>query len=450
MDKNNGKMVRDLTTGSVVKQLLVFAFPLFASNLLQAVYNVVDMVVVGRVIGGAGMSAVSIGGEILHLLTFLAMGFSSAGQVIISHHVGAGKMEEVKKTIGTMFTFLLITSLTLSVICFCLRGQILVWLNTPEESFDLTMDYTVTCIFGLVFIYGYNIVSAILRGMGDSRRPFVFVAVAAILNIILDIVFVAGFGMSAFGAALATVIGQGVSFVSSLIYLYIHRESFGFDFKRESFRMQRSSLIRLVSLGIPMAIQSAAVSISKIVLTSWINVFGVTMSAVGGIYSKLNTMFSVVSNSFTTAGSAMVGQCIGAKKYERVPKVMRTNLICMLIVTAVTGSVLYFASNTIFSLFTADAEVIANASVIIWPAIVNFLGATTRCSGFALINGSGKSKLNLCVALIDGMMARMGIAAILGFVLGMGCKGFWFGDAFAGFVPITIAMIFYFSGKWRK
>lgn len=402
------------------------------------------------VFGGAGMSAVSIGGELLHLLTFLAMGFSSAGQVIISQHVGAGRKEDVKKTIGTMFTVLLVTSILLSLICYLLREPILRLLNTPEESYSLTYDYAVTCILGLVFIYGYNVVSAILRGMGDSRRPFVFVAVAAVLNIILDIWFVAGLRMQAFGAALATVIGQGVSFVASLIYLYRHREAFGFDFRPESFRITGKALRQLLALGIPMAIQSAAVNISKIVLTSWINVFGVTMSAVGGLYSKLNTMFGVVSNSFVTAGSAMTGQCIGAEKYERVPKIMRTNFFVMLGITIVTGAALVFKQDAIFRFFTKDPAVLSSASIIVLPEIVNFLGATTRAAAFALINGSGNYRLNLCVAILDGMIARVGIAWLLGKVLSMGCLGYWYGDALAGFVPILIALCFYASGRWKS
>lgn len=449
-DENRNSMVTDLTSGSVVKQLLLFAFPLFASNMLQAIYNIVDMIVVGQVIGEAGMSAVSTGGEILHVLTFLAMGFSSAGQVIVAQQVGAGRMEEVKRTIGTMFTFLLSASVIMSIVCFGLRESILAWLNTPAESRDYTMDYAVTCIAGLFFIYGYNIVSAILRGMGDSKRPFVFVAIAAVLNIILDIVFVVFCGMEVFGAALATVIGQGVSFLVSLWYLYRHKESFGFDFKPESFLIKRSSLMRLVALGVPMAIQSAAVSISKIVLTAWVNSFGVTMSAVNGIYSKINTMLGVVSNSFTTAGSSMIGQNIGAGKFGRVPKIMRVNIISGMVIAAVLTGVMLLWPDAVFELFTNDRNVVGSASIVMWPAILNFFGAATRTAAFSLINGSGKSKLNLAVALIDGMIARVSIAALLGFALSLGCQGFWFGDAIAGFVPITISMVFYISGKWKE
>ncbi|MBQ4145259.1 MAG: polysaccharide biosynthesis C-terminal domain-containing protein, partial [Clostridia bacterium] len=262
-------MITDLTTGNVTKLLLKFAFPLFLSNALQAIYNIVDMIVVGQCMGGAGMSAVSIGGDILHLLSFIAMGFSSAGQVLISQDVGAKNFDRVRRTIGTMFTFLLIASILMSVVCFSIRYPLLSWLNTPAESFDYTMDYTVTCIVGLVFIYGYNIVSAILRGMGDSKRPFVFIAIAAIMNLILDIVFVAYLDMKAFGAALATVIGQAFSFIVSLIYLYKKRELFCFDFKLKSFAIEKNAFKRIVALGVPMAIQAAAINLSKIILMAW-------------------------------------------------------------------------------------------------------------------------------------------------------------------------------------
>lgn len=228
-------MRKDLTEGSVPKLLLTFAAPLFVSNALQAVYNIVDMIVVGQVIGGSGMSAVSTGGNILHLLTFVAMGFSGAGQVIIAREVGMRNNDAVKKTIGTLFTLLFAIALVISVGCYVFRDPLLQVVNTPAEAYQYTMDYTVICILGLIFIYGYNVVSAIMRGMGDSKRPFMFVAIAAIINIVLDIVFVAFMNMEVAGAAWATVIGQSFSFIFAMVYLYRHKEGFDFDFKMKSF-----------------------------------------------------------------------------------------------------------------------------------------------------------------------------------------------------------------------
>jgi Na+-driven multidrug efflux pump len=201
--------------------------------------------------------------------------------------VGEKRPEDIQKTIGTMFSFLLSVSAMIALVCFLLRESLLTWLNTPAAARAYAMDYLVTCVCGLVFIYGYNIVSAILRGMGDSRRPFLFIAIAALLNIVLDVWFVKYLGMQVFGAALATVIGQGVSFVASIIYLYRHRESFGLDFKLASFRIDGPAFKRLLALGIPMAIQSAAISFSKIILMAWINLFDVTYSALAGIFKRL-------------------------------------------------------------------------------------------------------------------------------------------------------------------
>ena len=443
-------MIRDMTEGPVVSQLLRFAFPLFISNALQAIYNLVDMVVVGNYIGATGMSAVSIGGDILHLLTFVAMGFSSAGQVIIARAVGSGRRDDIRKTIGTMFSFLLGASLVIALACYLLRFSVLRWLNTPAASEKFTMDYMITCICGLVFIYGYNIVSAILRGMGDSRRPFIFIAVAAILNTVLDIWFVKYVGLEVFGAALATVIGQGVSFIASLIYLYRRRESFGFDFRPASFRIDGKTLRGLMALGIPMAIQSAAISFSKIVLMSWINLFDVTYSALAGIFNKVNTMSGVISTSFTAAGSTMAGQNLAARKYGRVNRILITILSIGVGLATLAALVVALQPEAVYVIFTKDADVLGAAGVLTIPIILNFYGACTRCTSFSLINGSGQAKLNLAVAIIDGVISRIGLAYLLGFILKMDCFGFWMGDSLAGFMPLAIGTIFYLSGKWKE
>ena len=442
-------LVRDLTEGSITRLLLRFALPLLAANALQALYNLVDMVVVGQHIGGAGMSAVSVGGDLLHLITFVAMGFSSAGQVLIARDVGAGRLDRVSRTIGNLFVFLFSAAVLIGAACLIFRTKILQLVNTPDESFSLTMDYFVTCSCGLVFIYGYNCVSAILRGMGDSKRPFVFVAVAAVLNTVLDIIFVIPLEMGAFGAALATVIGQGTSFALSIVYLYKRREMFHFDFKPESFRPDGKTMGRLVGLGIPMSIQSMAVTLSKTILMSWINSEGMIYSALAGVYNKTGTMFGIVSNSFTTAGSSMIGQNLGAGKNERVPKILRVVLtIGMALATAMSVFLIFF-SEPFYEIFTTDREVLDAAGILTLPIILNLYGGATRTGGFALINGTGRSKLNLFVAIFDGVISRIGIAALMYFTWKMGALGCWYGDAIAGFMPFVIGGIFFLSGKWK-
>lgn len=443
-------MAKDLTEGSVLKLLLVFAMPLFVSNALQAIYNIVDMIVVGQVIGGTGMSAVSIGGNVLGILNFVVMGFAGAGQIIIARSVGQKDSEAVKKTIGTMFTLLLSAAILMSVICFFLRDWLLKLVNTPEESYAYTMDYTLVCMAGLVFIYGYNIVSAIMRGMGDSKRPFMFVAIASVINIILDIWFIAYLGMEVRGAALATVIGQAISFLYALWYFYRHKEEFGFDFKLKSFIPSADIMKKLCALGIPMAIQSAAITISMTVVAAWVNLFGVVSSACAGVLNKLNMLVGILSQSLTTAGGSMVGQNLGARKYKRIPRILLSASACTLVIVSIYITVLVAFPQWMVGLFTSDPVILASASIIILPSVLNSLGAVTRSFAFAIINGSGNSKLNLLVAIIDGMIARIAIAYLLGWKLGMGPQGFWLGDAIAGFVPFLIGFTYYISGKWRE
>ena len=443
-------MRKDLTEGSVPKLLLTFAAPLFVSNALQAVYNIVDMIVVGQVIGGSGMSAVSTGGNILHLLTFVAMGFSSAGQVIIAREVGMGNNDAVKKTIGTLFTLLFAIAVVISVGCYVFRDPLLQVVNTPAEAYQYTMDYTVICILGLIFIYGYNVVSAIMRGMGDSKRPFMFVAIAAVINILLDIVFVAFLNMEVAGAAWATVIGQSFSFIFAMVYLYRHKEGFDFDFQPKSFIPDGKAMEKIVALGVPMALQSAAISISQTVVAAWVNSFGLIASAIAGIIGKLNMMMGILSNSITTAAASMVGQNLGARKYDRIPKILAWGSGSALFLAVIAAVIVKMHPETIFGLFTSDAAVLAEASVIILPVILNFIGAATRCFAFGIINGSGNSKLNLCVAILDGMIARIGLAYLLGWVFAMGPKGFWLGDALAGFMPMVIGGTYYLLGGWRE
>ncbi|MCF0150336.1 MAG: MATE family efflux transporter, partial [Firmicutes bacterium] len=348
------------------------------------------------------------------------------------------------------FTLLLSMALGMSVICYFLRDTLLQLVNTPAEAYEYTMQYTVICIAGLVFIYGYNIVSAIMRGMGDSKRPFMFIAIAAVMNTVLDILFVAFLDMGVSGAALATVIGQSFSFLFALYYLYRHKESFGFDFRLESFKLHKQTVSKIFSLGIPMALQSAAVSISMTVVAAWVNSFGVVASAIAGIISKLNMMVGILSNALTTAAASMVGQNLGARKYDRIPKILGVTIISSSVVAVVCGALLLSVPDFIFQLFTQDESVLSQAPIIILPCLLNFGGAVSRAFGFGIINGSGNSKLNLLVALLDGLLVRIGAAYLLGFTAGMGPQGFWLGDAIAGYMPFVIGGWFYLSGKWKK
>ena len=442
---------QDFTKGSVSKQLLVFSAPLFLSNLLQIVYNMVDMIIVGQVEGKVGLSAVSIGGDVSHFLTFLAMGFGNAGQVIISQYLGAGQKEKISEFIRTMFTFLFGCAIILSALCLVFREPVLHIMNTPAESFSQTLDYATVSAIGLIFVYGYNLCSATLRGLGDSRHPFVFISLAAILNVILDIVFVFGLRMGAMGAAIATIISQGISFIACFIFLVRNQKSFGLTISiTHFFSINKEMLSALIRLGIPMAIKSASIMVSKLFVNSYINSYGIAVSAMAGIANKFSSISNLVSNAVNTAGSSMVGQNIGAKKYERVPKICFTAFAFTCTIATFMTCMLLLFPEAIFRFFTQEADVLSIAMEYIPIAILLFYGSSLRAAMNALINGSGNHKINFATAILDGIILRIGLSLLFGKYLSLGYLGFWLGDALAGFTPFFIGLVYYFTGKWKK
>ena len=443
-------MVRNLNEGQVVPVFLSYVWPLLLSQALQMVYNIVDMIIVGRFIGGAGISAVSIGSDVQHLLLFVAIGFGSAGQVLIAQAVGEGNRRKIRELIGTIFTLLFSVAFVLMVIVFIFRYQLLNVLNTPSESYDYAYDYLVTCTAGLLFTYGYNIVSAVLRGMGDSKRPFIFIGTAAVINLCLDLLFIIKFDMAVFGAALATVIAQSVSFILAIVYLYKNKEAFGFDFKPSSFKIKMRVLRPLLSLGIPMTIQSAAISFSRMIMLSWINSFGLIFSTLAGINNKINSILIIFSISLTAGGSTMTAQALGARLYKRVAEVLNTVTVCATIPAVVVGVIMAVKPEILVGLFTSDPEVLSYAPLLSLPIILNCGGMVTRSFAFSIINGTGKSKLDLLVAILDGVAGKIGLSAIFGFTMSMGCYGIWIGDAVSGYIPFLIGVFFYWLGDWRK
>ena len=444
------ELIRDLTTGSVPVTLLRFALPLFLSGFLQMVYNMVDMVVVGQFVGTEGLSAVSIGGEVLSLMTFVAMGFSNAGQIQISRYVGEKRRDKVGEMVGTMFTMLLGLAVLLMIIFLFTYREIINWLNTPAEIWEYTREYSITCILGLVFIYGYNLVSAVLRGMGDSTHPFIFIAIATLINIVLDLVFVGPLHMGPRGAALATVIGQAVSFLCAVRLLYRNREEIGFDFRLKHFRIYRRVVGDLLSLGIPMVIQSASINFSMLFVNSFINAYGTTAVAVTGIARKLENMLGVITQAVSSAGGAMIAQALGAGKTDRVPKVLGHAIWIVAVPSSIFALITAFHPEWVFGLFTTDPQVMEMAAAYIPVALIQYAGAMLRPASFALINGSGNSRLNLMVALLDGIFCRIGFSFFLGITLNWGIFGFWYGNAFAGVVPFVIGSCYFLSGLWRK
>ena len=443
-------IINDFTQGSIPKQLITFALPLYLSNILQIVYNMVDMIIVGQMLGKVGLSAVSIGGDVANFLTFISMGFGSAGQVIISQLLGAKQREKLGRFIGNMCGFLLICSIIFSTICLIFCTSILDIMNTPVESYNDALAYATVTVSGLVFIYGYNIMSAILRGLGDSKHPFIFISISAALNIILDIVFVVIFEFGTKGAALATVISQAVSCITCITFLYRRRSTLDFVINISDFITPDKDLLsRLLKLGLPMAIKSASIHFSKLFVNSWINSYGVAVSAFAGIANKINSVANLMSNSLNTAGASMVGQNIGAQKFERVTKIISIIFKISLSIATVLSLIMLTFPETIYNAFTDDDEVIKVGMDYLFIAVLIFFGSACRCPSNALINGCGNYTANFMTALFDGIIMRIGLSILFGLYFDMKHIGFWLGDALAGFTPLVIGTVLYFSGRWK-
>ncbi len=450
MSTHTKMLTKDFTEGNVTKQMLLFATPLFMSSFLQIVYNIVDMIIVGQMTGKIGLSAIAIGGDVTHFFTFIAIGFGGAAQIIVAQYLGAKQTDKLNLFVKTALTFMLLTTIAISAFSLTFKNDLLCLMNTPEESFRDALAYVSVSLSGLIFVYGYNFISAIMRGMGDSKHPFIFISVSAILNVLLDVLFVIYMGIGAVGAAWGTVISQGVSFILSVVFLWRHQRHFYLELDITTFfRIDKEMLITLIKLGIPMAVKGMAIHFSKLFMNSWINSYGVAVSAMVGIGHKLGMISILFSSSFNTAGSSMIGQNIGAEKYERVPVIMNATFVLTLITSIILSVAVVGFPSKVFGAFTSDKEVLSVANEFIPIAVLTFLGSAFRAPMNGLIDGSGNYKLNFLVALFDGFVMRIGLAVLFCIGFNQGYMGLWFGDAIAGFTPFVIGVVYYYSGTWR-
>lgn len=444
------RLSRDFTKGNVPKQLLWFMIPFMLSNALQVLYSTVDMVVVGKYVGTPGLSAVSQSSQIMNFATMVCLGFSNGGQVLISQALGAGKRKEMSRIIGTLFLLIVILALFLTTLILCGNELIMDVMNIPEESLDFATDYLLICGGGLIFTAGYNAVSAILRGMGDSKRPFLFIGIATVVNLVLDILFIRFLGWEVAGAAWATVIGQAVSFLFSIFYLYRRKESFGFDFRKESFVLDKRYTKMIAALGTPMAIQSGCINISMLFVNAMINDVGVVASATFGVGVRIDDISNKISQGIQFAAMPMISQNIAAKQQGRAVSVVHWSWIFSGILTALFMTAYILFGRELFMAFSDDPAVHnlspTFVSAILWmfPAL-----AIMRGTG-AFIQGIGNAKLSMILALMDGVVLRIGLSWLFGIALGWGFYGFVLGYGIAAYGFTIPSFIYFVSGIWKK
>ena len=446
----NKSVVIDYTQGRIAPQLISFAIPFILANILQQLYNVVDSIVVGQVCGSAGLSAVSIGGQMVQLVTSVCMGFSNGGQVLVSQHVGAKDSEGVGKVVGTMFSFIAILALVLALVCIIFRRTFLGWMNTPPEAFDQAARYMLVCSFGYVFVSGYNSCCGLLRGVGDSKRPLIYIGVSSVINLILDLIFVGAFRMEAQGAAIATVIAQIIACFVAFRSVLGHRDEFGLGDVRAAFRMDRQMLRSFLKLGIPMAIQTCAIQLSQLFVNSFINSYGVAASAAMGVGRKLQQFCNIVSMGVRQAASSMIGQNFGAGKNERVSKIVHTAVLVSLCASAVFSSAALLFPRQIFAIFTTDAEVLSLAPTLMKILVLAFFASAFMSGYLALIQGIGFASLFMVIALLDGIVFRIGLSMLFGVWMDWGLNGLFLGNNLAIYATAIPAGIYFYMGTWKK
>jgi putative MATE family efflux protein len=441
-------MIRDMTKGPLFKQLVAYSVPIIVGNILQSLYNVVDMLIVGNYVGAGGLAAAGIGGLMQMIVMMTGMALSFGGQILLSQQVGAGEKENIKKTIGTLLSITFLSAVVLGILGLVLTDWMMKILNTPPEVWDDTRRYYRTCCFGVIFVYGYNGLGSILRGLGQSKLPTVFVAIASVLNIILDYVFVARTSMGVAGAALATVIAQGVSFIFSLIYLILHRDSFGFDFRPASFRIGKRTLAAILKISAPMMGFTLVMSLSTMFINSNINVYGVAASAVDSIGNKLFMVCNCVVMGVYSGGAAIIGQCFGAQLPERIKKAFLMTLWLSLLCWAVVAVILVAFPRQIFGFFTDDADVLAMATKFMLIEALMFLGMALAGGPFALFEGLGRTDLEMWAGILENIVVKVLVSLAMAKI--MGVYGYWLGMAIAGFTTPLCGFLWYWSGRWKK
>ena len=443
-------MGTDFTEGSIMPMLLRFMLPFLLASILNSLYNTVDTIIIGRFVGSVGIVSVNMGGRMLNLFTQISMTLAGGGQVLISQQFGAKRRDELNATIGTLFTEMLVISTVMAIGTFLASSLILHGPNTPEESFAGALSYLrITCV-GLPLIFGYNAVSSVLRGMGDSRSPLIFIAIAAVFNLVGDIVFIVVFHLGAAGTAIATVLGQGISLVFSLVVLYRKRERFGFDFKLKSFAVDWQKLWVMLKIGFPMTLRALFINVTQMYMISYVNAYGLAESAAYAICDKIIHLTNIFTTSSRQAAGGMIGQNIGAKKPERVVIIVRSCAIISMSAAAVLAISGILLPHAYFGLFTDDPAVLAYAAPFMRITALIYLLGGAMAPFESVVSGTGHSMLGFLGGMLDGVVFRLGFSFLFAFALNMGVTGFLLGDALARLGPIIVSGSYYFSGAWRR
>lgn len=365
-------MKKDLTTGNVFQTILYFALPYLLSYFLQTLYGMADLYIIGQFNGVAATTAVSIGSQVMHMLTVIIVGLAMGTTVAVGRAIGAKKTDEAALAIGNTVTLFMIVSIAFTLGLLLLLKPIVALISTPQEAVQGTIQYLFVCFIGIPFITAYNIISSIFRGLGDSKSPMYFVAVACVANIGLDYLFIGAMSMGPVGAALGTTLAQTLSVVISLIA--IRKKQIGVHLTKKDFKPQVSVMKTLLSIGVPVALQDGFIQVAFIVITIIANQRGLNPAAAVGIVEKFISAAFIVPSSMLATVSALAAQNIGADKHDRAAKTLYTAMLITSVYGILIGLVTEAAAEYILGFFTKDAVVTLLGSqylrAYIWDAFL--------------------------------------------------------------------------------
>ena len=445
---------KDLTEGTPWKRITEFAIPMLIGNIAQQFYNTADSIIVGKYVGDNALAAVGSASPILNLLLVLFVGISVGAGIMVSQYFGAKDRERLSYTIGTCISLTAIASIIIMVIGPIVTRPMLSFLNTPDSIIDWCTDYLIIYFVGISGFAYYNILAGVLRGLGDSISALVFLLISTVLNVILDIWFVAGFNMGVPGVALATIIAQSISAILCIFKLI--RMKSNFDLNRKMLKLNKEYSYRLIKLGLPSGITQAIFSLAMIVVQSLTNSFGEMVIACNVIVMRVDGFAMMPNFSFGTAMTTYTGQNIGAKKMDRVEKGTRHGLMIAVGVSTVITILILIFGEYLVRVFTDTSELVNLSMHMMRILAVGYIAMAVTQSLFGVMRGAGDTMTPMWISLINTIVIRVPVAYSIAYLTRS--EAYPTGRPESTFVSLLVSWtmgaiittVFYKKGKWRE
>lgn len=394
-----------LTEGNVFRVLLKFSVPFLIANIIQALYGAVDLMVIGWYCAPESVAAVSTGTQVTQIITSMVSGLTLGSTIMVGKYTGMKDEDRTRKTIGTTLSVFAVIAILLTIVMLIFKGPILAALKTPAASLKEADDYVTICFYGIFFICGYNAISAVLRGYGDSRRPMYFVALSCVLNIIGDIMFVKYLGLGVAGTALATVLSQSISMICSIIYL--NRSRFIFTFSFKNLRIDRSLAKELAMVGIPISSQECMVRLSFLYLTSVTNRLGVNAAAAVGIASKYDVFAMLPATSIASALAAITAQNYGAGKPERARQSLAAGIGFSVLASSLFFLWAQLSPQTMIGLFNTNPDIISAGIPFFHSCSFDYLAVSFVFCLNGFMNGRSKTVFTMISCCFGALALRI-------------------------------------------